>query len=62
MKKFLTKQENSGKVIFIRKFHYMFCKPVRKKSRLKETYQRAAGGGMAVWELLLNGLSRLTRT
>ena len=40
---------------------YLFYKPVRKSSRLEERLQRAAGGEMAVWELLLNGLLRLAR-
>ena len=33
-------------------------KPMRKKSRFWEKSQRAAGGGIAVWISILNGLSR----
>ena len=34
------------------------AKPMRKSSKLEKKLQRAADGGIAVWTLKLNGLSR----
>ena len=34
------------------------AKPMRKRSKLEMKLQRAADGGIAVWTLKLNGLSR----
>ncbi len=37
------------------------AKPMRKRSKLEKKSQRAADGGIAVWTLKLNGLSRAAR-
>lgn len=37
------------------------AKPMRKKSKLEKKSQRAADGGIVVWTLKLNGLSRAAR-
>lgn len=37
------------------------AKPMRKRSKLEKKLQRAADGGIVVWILKLNGLSRAAR-